>query len=197
MSFVMTEHLWGQSFEPPLEKAGYVRLMAEHRRPYKTKDGKYLALLPYWDNHWKTFCELAGRPELVEDPRFSSMGERLKNINESYRITGEIVSLRTREQWLDLLGETKVPMMVVNTLDELIVDPQLTASGFWHEAEHPTEGRLRMSGSPLNFSKTPTSIRSLPPHLGEHSVEVLREVGMSQESVESMLAAGTVKEKVL
>lgn len=197
VSFVMTEHLWGQSFEPPLEKAGYVRLMAEHRRPYKTKDGKYLALLPYWDNHWKTFCELAGRPELVEDPRFSSMGERLKNINESYRITGEIVSLRTREQWLDLLGETKVPMMVVNTLDELIVDPQLTASGFWHEAEHPTEGRLRMSGSPLNFSKTPTSIRSLPPHLGEHSVEVLREVGMSQESVESMLAAGTVKEKVL
>jgi crotonobetainyl-CoA:carnitine CoA-transferase CaiB-like acyl-CoA transferase len=55
VSFVMTEHLWGQSFVPPLDKAGYVRLMASHRRPYKTSDGLYLAVLPYWDNHWGTF----------------------------------------------------------------------------------------------------------------------------------------------
>ncbi len=192
VSFVMTEHLWGQSFEPPLGEAGYVRLMAKHRRPYRTKDDQYIALLPYWDNHWKTFCELSGRPELVNDDRFKSMRERLKNINDSYRITGEIVAERTRAQWIELLGDTNVPMMVVNSLDDLIDDPQLTASGFWHEMDHPTEGRLRMSGPPINFSKTPASIRLAPPLLGEHSVEVLQEVGVSQDTIEEMLAGGSV-----
>jgi len=192
VSFVMTEHLWGQSFEPPLCEAGYVRLMAKHRRPYRTKDDQYLALLPYWDNHWKTFCELSDRPELVDDERFNSMRSRLKNINESYQITGQIIAQRTRAQWIELLGDTNVPMMVVNSLDDLIDDPQLTESGFWHEMDHPTEGRLRMSGPPINFSKTPASIRSVPPLLGEHSVEVLKEIGMSKEAIEDMLAGGSV-----
>jgi len=65
-AFVMTEHMWGKTFEPPLGEAGYVRLMASHRRPYETKDGLYLAVLPYWDNHWVTFAKLSGHPELAE-----------------------------------------------------------------------------------------------------------------------------------
>jgi len=190
VSFVMTEHLWGQSFEPPIGNAGYVRLMASHRRPYKTRDGQYLAVLPYWDNHWRTFCELAGRPELAEDERFIDMATRLKNINESYRVTGEIIASRDRAEWLELLGETKVPMMVVNSLDDLIEDPHLVQSGFWQEFDHPTEGRVRTSSPPMNFSKTPASIRSLGPRLGENSTEVLHEVGLDQATIDSMLADG-------
>lgn len=190
VSFVMTEHLWGQTFDPPIGKAGYVRLMASHRRPYKTKDGQYLAVLPYWDNHWHTFCELAGRPELATDERFIDMSTRLKNINESYRVTGEIIASRDRDEWLALLGDTKVPMMVVNSLDDLIDDPHLVASGFWQEIDHPTEGRLRMSSPPMNFSETPASIRTPAPRLGEHTMEVLREAGLDQASIDSMFAAG-------
>jgi len=190
VSFVMTEHLWGQSFEPPLGKAGYVRLMAKHRRPYKTKDGKYLAVLPYWDNHWRAFCEIAGRPELATDERFIDMATRLKNINESYRVTGEIIAGRTRDEWLELLGDTKVPMMVVNSLDELIEDPHLKQSGFWHEMEHPTEGQLRMSSPPMNFARTPASIRRHAPRLGENTREILLEAGLEQATIDSMLAAG-------
>ena len=193
VAFVMTEHLWGQSFDPPLCEAGYVRLMSKHRRPYRTADGKYIALLPYWDNHWKTFCELAGRPEMIEDPRFISMRERLKNIDESYRLTGEIIAERSRDEWVELLGDTNVPMMVVNTLDDLIDDPQLTASGFWQEMDHPTEGRIRMAGPPINFSATPATVRSAPPHLGEQSEEVLREAGVPQSTIDQMLEDGTVK----
>lgn len=193
VSFVMTEHLWGQSFEPPLGEAGYPRLMSKHRHPYKTKDGKFIALLPYWDNHWKTFCDLSGHPELAVDQRFIGMGDRLKNIDESYRITGEIIGQRTQQEWLDLLGDSNVPMMVVNTLDELIDDPQLLGSGFWHEMDHPTEGRLRMSNPPINFSKTPATIRSGPPLLGEHSEEILLEAGLSTQHVAGMLANGIAK----
>ncbi|MCB1846532.1 MAG: CoA transferase [Halieaceae bacterium] len=192
VSFVMTEHLWGQTFEPPIGTAGYVRLMAKHRRPYKTRDGLYLAVLPYWDNHWRTFCELAGRPELAEDERFIDMATRLQNINQSYRVTGEIIATRDRADWLALLGETNVPMMVVNTLDDLIDDPHLVESGFWQEAEHPTEGRVRMSSPPMNFGRTPASIRAMAPRLGEHSQEILREAGLDQATIDSMLAAGEV-----
>ena len=192
-SYVMVEHLWGQTFDPPQGKAGYVRLMAEHRKPYRCKDGLYLAVLPYWDAHWKTFCDLSGHPELVHDPRFINMGERLKNINESYRATGEIIASRTRGEWLELLGETNVPMMLVNSLDDLIIDPHLVATDFWQEFDHPTEGRLRCSKSPMNFSVTPASIRRMAPRLGEHSIEVLREAGLSEAIIEEMLSAGETR----
>ncbi len=190
VSFVMTEHLWGQSFEPPIGPAGYVRLMAEHRKPYRCKDGKYLAVLPYWDNHWRTFCELTGHPELAEDERFLDMATRLKNINESYRVTGEIVAERSRDEWLKLLGDTKVPMMVVNSLDELVEDPHLVATGFWQEMDHPTEGRVRVSSPPMNFSQTPASIRRHAPRLGENTLEVLAEAGIPQDQIDSMVAEG-------
>ena len=190
VSFVMTEHLWGQSFEPPIGEAGYVRLMAEHRKPYKCKDGKYLAVLPYWDNHWLTFCDLSGRPELAEDERFINMATRLKNINESYRVTGEIIAQRSRQEWLDLLGDTKVPMMIVNELDDLITDPHLVETGFWQEMDHPTEGHLRMSSPPMNMSRTPASIRRHAPRLGENTAEVLAEAGLEQAQIDSMVASG-------
>jgi crotonobetainyl-CoA:carnitine CoA-transferase CaiB-like acyl-CoA transferase len=118
------------------------------------------------------------------------MATRLKNINESYRVTGEIIASRDREEWLELLGDTNVPMMVVNSLDDLIEDPHLEATGFWQEFDHPTEGRLRMSSPPMNFSRTPASIRRLQPRLGENTEQVLREAGLDQASIDSMIADG-------
>jgi crotonobetainyl-CoA:carnitine CoA-transferase CaiB-like acyl-CoA transferase len=194
VSYVMTEHLWGQTFDPPIGTAGYVRLMSKHRRPYRAKDGLYLAVLPYWDAHWKVFAEKAGHPELVADPRFADMRTRLANIDASYAATAAIILERTRAEWVELLGETNVPMMVVNTLDGLIEDPHLVATGFWQTFEHPTEGKIRMSSSPMAFSGTPAEIRRLPPLLGEHSVEVLREAGFPPAAIDAMLAAGETKE---
>jgi crotonobetainyl-CoA:carnitine CoA-transferase CaiB-like acyl-CoA transferase len=193
VSFMMVEHLWGQTFDPPIGKAGYTRLMAEHRRPYQTLDHQYLAVLPYWDNHWKTFCEIAQRPELVDDERFIDMASRLKNIDESYKITSEIIASRSRKEWLDLLGDTKIPNMVVNSLDDLIDEPQLVESGFWQAHDHPTEGTVRMASPPINFEQTPASIRRLPPMLGQHSVEVLLEAGLDQKNIDALIANGELK----
>lgn len=193
VSFLMVEHLWGQTFEPPIGHAGYVRLMAEHRKPYRTSDGLYLAILPYWDAHWRTFCELSGNPQLADDPRFIDMSTRLQNINESYAITGSIIAERTRQEWLDLLGDTNVPMMVVNSLDDLITDPHLESIGFWQVFDHPEEGRIRMASLAMNFSETPVSIRRMAPQLGEHSIEVLREAGLDEPLINKMLAAGETR----
>jgi crotonobetainyl-CoA:carnitine CoA-transferase CaiB-like acyl-CoA transferase len=81
-------------------------------------------------------------------------------------------------------------MMVVNSLDELVHDPHLEATGFWQEFDHPQEGQIRCSSPPMNFSATPASIRRLAPRLGEHSMEVLREAGLDEETIGQMLAAG-------
>ena len=186
VSFVMAEHLWGEIFEPPLDKAGYTRLMSHHRKPYKTKDG-YIAVLPYMNNHWKTFCEKAERQDLIEDDRFKNLSSRVENIDDTYSETGKILSTKTTQEWLDIFADTKVPVIVVNSLDDLFTDPHLEAVGFWQDFDHPTEGKLKMPGFPAKFSKTPATIRKHAPNFGEHSLEILAEAGIDEETIKQMI----------
>jgi crotonobetainyl-CoA:carnitine CoA-transferase CaiB-like acyl-CoA transferase len=189
ISYVMAEHLFGHAFDPPRGEMGYTRLLSKHRRPYKTKDG-YIAILPYLNDHWKTFCEAAGRPDLVTDPRFVTLGERLQNIDAVYSETGALVAMRTTDEWFKVLEKTNVPVMLVNSIEDLITDEHLLATGFWKEIDHPTEGRLRLPGVPVTFSETPGDIRRPPPRLGEHSIEVLSEAGYDNDHIAAMVAAG-------
>ncbi|WP_138378883.1 CaiB/BaiF CoA transferase family protein [Luteithermobacter gelatinilyticus] len=192
VSYVMVEHLWGLTFDPPIGKAGYVRLMSQHRRPYKTKDG-YIAVLPYWDNHWKTFCEVVGRPDMITDPRFNNMKSRLANIDASYAETAKALTRKTTAEWLALLKPTNVPHMIVNTLDGLIDDPHLKETGFWKMVDHPTEGRLRMASPPYSFSESAAEIRTLPPRLGQQSKEILKEAGYGEDEIREMFDQGISK----
>ncbi len=186
VSFVMAEHIWGEVFEPKLGEAGYTRLMSHHRKPYKTKDG-YIAVLPYMNNHWKTFCEKAEREDLIEDERFKDLSSRVKNIDDTYSETGKILATKTTQEWLDIFAETKVPVIVVNSLEDLFNDPHLEAVDFWQRFDHPTEGQLKMPGFPSKFSKTPASIRRHAPKLGEHSKEILTEAGIDKETINKMV----------
>jgi crotonobetainyl-CoA:carnitine CoA-transferase CaiB-like acyl-CoA transferase len=188
----MAEHLWGNTFDPPIGKAGYTRLMSHHRKPYKTKDG-YIAILPYLDAHWKKFCELSGREDLLEDPRFTTLSDRVRNIDDTYDETGKTMATRTTQEWLDLFGTTSVPTNAVNTLDSLLDDRHLNAVGFWQELDHPTEGKLRMTKFPVNFSGTPAENKRHQPVMGEHSREILAEAGLSEAEIEAMLESGATK----
>ena len=190
--YVMAEHLWGNTFDPPIGTAGYKRLMSYHRKPYKTKDG-YIAILPYLDNHWKSFCEVSGRTDLLEDKRFTTLADRVQNIDDTYEETAKTMATRTTNEWLDIFDKTSVPINVVNTLDGLIDDPHLNAVNFWEIVDHPTEGRIRMTGFPVNFSATPADVRRLPPRLGENSIEILREANLSQAEIDAMLESGATK----
>ena len=190
--YVMAEHLWGMTFEPPIGTAGYKRLMSYHRKPYKTKDG-YIAILPYLDNHWKSFCEVSGRTDLLEDKRFTTLSDRVQNIDDTYEETAKTMATRPTNEWLDIFDKTSVPINVVNTLDGLIDDPHLNAVNFWEIVDHPTEGRIRMMGFPVNFSATPADVRRLPPRLGENSIEILREANLSQAEIDAMLESGATK----
>lgn len=192
VSYVMAEHLWGNTFEPPMGTSGYVRLMSDHRKPYPTKDG-YIAILPYLDAHWETFCKLADREELLEDPRFKTLADRVGNIDDTYQETGKTMLRKTTKEWMQIFGKTSVPTIVVNDLEDLIEDEHLTATGFWKSIDHPTEGKLRTPAFPINFSETPADIRRHAPNLGEHSVQILQEAGIDQATIDSMLATGATK----
>lgn len=190
VNFVMAEHLWGNAFEPPLAPPGYVRLMSRHRKPYQTKDG-YIAMLPYMDAHWDTFCKVVGRPDLLADPRFRTMGDRTKNIDATYEETGKIMLTRTTQEWLDLFEPTSVPINKVNTLEDLIVDPHLVETGFWKVVDHPTEGKVRQPAFAVNFSATPASVdRRHAPRLGEHTREMLKEAGWDDARIDALIASG-------
>jgi len=184
----MAEHLWGNTFVPPIGNAGYTRLMSHHRKPYKTKDG-YIAILPYLDAHWQKFCELSGREDLLKDSRFTTLSDRVRNIDDTYDETGKTMATRTTQEWLDLFGTTSVPTNAVNTLDSLLDDPHLKEVGFWQELDHPTEGKLRMTRFPVTFSETPAENRRHQPVMGEHSVEILREAGLSDDDIDALIEA--------
>jgi crotonobetainyl-CoA:carnitine CoA-transferase CaiB-like acyl-CoA transferase len=192
VSYVMAEHLWGSTFEPPIGGPGYIRLMSEHRKPYPTKDG-YIAILPYLDAHWETFCKLAGREELLEDPRFKSLSDRVANIDDTYQETGKTMLKKTTKEWMDIFGKTSVPTIIVNSLEDLIDDEHLNAVGFWKTIEHPTEGTLRTPAFPSAFSDSPADIRRHAPLLGEHTVEILSEAGLDQATIDSMIESGATK----
>ena len=189
VNFVMAEHLWGMTFEPPKGPPGYTRLMSKQRKPYPTKDG-YIAILPYLDAHWEKFCKLTGHPELIDDPRFCKLADRVRNIDLTSSTTAEIMATRTTAEWLKIFDKSGVPTIVVNTLEDLATDPHLNATGFWKFYDHPTEGRLRMPSFPVNFGATPADIRRHAPSLGEHTSEILREAGLSEAQIEALCASG-------
>jgi crotonobetainyl-CoA:carnitine CoA-transferase CaiB-like acyl-CoA transferase len=192
-AWVMVEHLYGETFVPPIESVGYKRVLNRYRRPFKTKDG-YLAILPYTDQNWRDFFTIAGRQDLLDDPRFKTLSTRLKHIEMLYEELGKIATTRTNAEWLVELDRRNIPGMIVNSLESLLRDPHLEATGFWQIVEHPTEGTLRLPGIPAAYGKTPASIRRLPPRLGEHSVEILREAGLSPAEIDGLLASGATRE---
>lgn len=188
-AFNMMEHQWGHAFEPPLDRMGYAPVASASRRPYRTKDG-YLALLPYSDADWRRFFELAGQPQIMEDARFATFAARQAHFREVWDEIERQVARKTNAEWLALLSNDDIPFSVVNRLEDLPQDPHLESVGFWSIEEHPTEGALRLPANPLKLSATPPQVTRLPPNLGQHSAEILREVGYGEADIEALLATG-------
>ncbi|MES0825150.1 CaiB/BaiF CoA transferase family protein [Ruegeria sp. SCP11] len=188
VDYVMVEHAGGAAFEPASGEMGYARILNSKRKPYQTKDG-YLAVLPYSDQNWDSVFRIAGREDLRDNPLFASLASRTKHSAEIYGVLEEIIATRTTEEWERDLNEASVANQRVNTKEDLLNNEQLNATDFWKFADHPTEGRIRMTDPPVRFSKSPNSIRRLQPLHGQHSEEVLAEAGYSQEEITAMLEA--------
>jgi crotonobetainyl-CoA:carnitine CoA-transferase CaiB-like acyl-CoA transferase len=192
-SFVMNEHMQGHSFEPPIGPPGYQRLLTPHRRPYPTADG-HVCVLPYNDKHWQKFFELTGRPELSRDARFADQPSRSKNIDALYEIVGEIMVGRTSAEWLEVLAAADIPVMPMNTPEDLFECPHLESVDMFPEVDHPTEGRMRHIKVPVHFSKTPGGYYRHPEQPGQSTEAVLSEVGYEADDIAALWEAGAIGE---
>ncbi len=175
VSFTLLEHMAGETFVPAVGAMGYERVLSPNRKPYRTRDG-YIGLLPYTTAQWQRFFAAAGESALAADPRVADPSQRSRNINMLYAELARILATRTTAEWLELLKDADIPMAPVRTPDELLADPHLAAVDFFREVDHPSEGRMRTLGIPVRFSRTPGSVRSLPPRLDEHHDEILNEI---------------------
>jgi crotonobetainyl-CoA:carnitine CoA-transferase CaiB-like acyl-CoA transferase len=189
VKFVLEEHLYLKTFEPPLGETGDPRLLDPLNKPLPTRDG-WISLSANTDEQAFGLFDAIGRPELKSDPRFSSVQARFANVKEYFRIRAEALKTKTTGEWLELLGRADVPAMPYHTLDSLLEDPHLQDIGFFEVKDHPTEGRTRSMRLPNKWSSGTRREWSPAPKLGQHSVEVLREAGYDDAAIDSMIAAG-------
>ncbi len=189
VAFNMADHIFGHAFDPPEGPMGYSRVLTPSRRPYKTADG-FICLLAYTDNQWVRFWKEVGRPELKDDPRFDSLASRAENIEAVYSLAADFIAMRSTAEWLETLPRLEIPCGEIVELENIPDDPHLQAVGFFRSEIHPTEGNITLPDTPVQFSRTPASIGRLQPKLGEHSIEILREVGLGEDEIKDMLASG-------
>jgi crotonobetainyl-CoA:carnitine CoA-transferase CaiB-like acyl-CoA transferase len=186
---ILSDHMGGHTFDPPAGPPGYPRMLAPHRAPYKTSDG-YVCVLIYIDKQWRAFFKMIGREAMMDDPRFASQEARSRNIAEVYAFVAEQLVSRTSAEWLAAFAEADIPATPLNTLDDLIADPHLHATGFFRREEHPSEGTLRTMGVPSTWSESQPEPRLPAPRLGEHSMDILREAGCSESEIAAMIESG-------
>jgi crotonobetainyl-CoA:carnitine CoA-transferase CaiB-like acyl-CoA transferase len=190
VAFNLVDHLWHGVLAEPEKGLGYPRMLTPHRRPFPTKDG-HICILATTDTQSRHLFEAIGRPELADDERFSTLARRTDNIGALLEIVIERMRRRTTAEWRERLDAFDVPNGVVTDLEGLLADPYLGETGFFEPVEHPSEGKMLTMAIPVASSGSPgASFRLPPPRLGEHSAQILREVGCTEAEIAEITAAG-------
>ncbi len=193
LSVVLGEHLAGRAFEPAVGPTGYQRSLAEDRRPYRTKDG-WLCAMVYNDKQWRSFFEVIGRPEVFsDDERFHSQNSRLTHIDHVYGFLADVLGTRTTDDWLRLFERADIPASRMYDIDAILTDEHVRATGFVREVDHPTEGKLRVTAIPTEWSESAPQHRSHAPLPGENTFDVLREFSITEDEIEKLVTTGAAR----
>ena len=153
----------------------------------------YLILAIGNDEQWQRFCVAAGVAAWAKDPRFATNPQRVAHRETLISLLQGLLSGKTVAQWLQLCAEADVPAGPVNTIDKVFADPQTLARGMLLQMPHPTLGTVRLAGTPLNLSTTPTQIRLPPPLLGEHTDAILsRLLALDDRAIAALRLDGAV-----
>ncbi len=161
---------------------------------YETKDGRWLNLtLPQPERYWSKLCQALERKDLEHDPRFASAMLITKNRIALLNILDETFKTKTLEEWKPRLNESGVPWAPAQTYLEVIKDPQARANDFFVSFEVPEHGRIEIMSNPVKLSKSPASIRRSAPEPGQHTEEILSELGYKQKDIKQLLEQNVVQ----
>jgi len=139
---------------------------------FRARD-RWFALAAANERQWATLCDVIGRPDLRDDPRFATNGARVSNRPALVEVLSAIFAARDAGEWLADLREAGLPCGPINVVPDVFDHPQAQARDLALETEHPTAGPIRMTGFPYKLSQTPAEVRRPPPLLGQHTEEVL------------------------
>jgi CoA:oxalate CoA-transferase len=143
--------------------------------------------------HWERFCRVIGREDLLEDRRFATNALRAENHGALQPIIAEIARTRTVGEWLAIMEKADVPCGPINTIDQVVADPQVQARGMITTIHHPGAGAVRLPSSPVRLSRTPSRTDRPAPRLGEHTAEVLKAwLGLEGESITALTRQGVI-----
>ena len=152
---------------------------------FPTADGHAVVAVPS-EHLWPRFCEAIGRPELATDGRFATNDDRVRNRETLEPLLESAVADHTTDELVALMHDHGVPATPINDMTEVYDLPQIRARGMRASVEHPVYGEVEMPGSPMQFSRTPASVRDAPPLLGEHTDAVLAEAGYTEREIEAL-----------
>ena len=146
------------------------------------------------DPLWRKFCVVAGVPALADDPRFQTNALRVTHRAETVAAVTALLATRTRESWIDALTEAGVPISPVHSLGEMVAHPHTSEAGMVQRYNHPFYGELNTVALPVRLNGARSQTTRSAPLLGEHTHELLREVGYTPESIDELARSGVVNQ---
>ena len=159
---------------------------------YATQDG-YITVGSVSDAEWRGLAGVIGKPEWIDDPRFRSPAQRSVNAAERITLVGEILSTNTSQYWLERLDAADVPCAPVLARSQVAADPQVVHNGLIETLNQPGMGALRQPRPAARFERTPATISGPAPAIGEHTEEILSELGFSADAIAALKASQAAK----
>jgi len=159
---------------------------------FKTEDNKYILIAAGNDRLYKMLCETIGKPELVTDPDYLTNDERVAHRETLIPILETALMEKPRDHWLEKLREKGFPCAPVYTIDEVFSDPQVQHRDMLVEMDHPSAGKIKQIGTPFKLAESKTKLTTPPPELGEHTMEILAEIGYSDEEIKALRLKGVI-----